>query len=78
MQIFRLNTEVYPEHANTWNSYAEALAAKGDTSGAILNYEKSMKINQRNDNARERIRQRTIKARLVYCFNVFKIFKILY
>ena len=55
LQIFKLNTEIYPEQANTWDSYAEALAAKGDTSAAILNYEKSLKLNPQNNNAREMI-----------------------
>jgi sugar lactone lactonase YvrE len=55
--VFRLNTEDYPQSANTWDSYAEALAAAGRTEEAIANYRKSLELNPGNTNAREMIRK---------------------
>lgn len=38
--IFRLNTELYPNSANPWDSLGEALEASGDKAGAIAAYKK--------------------------------------
>jgi CubicO group peptidase (beta-lactamase class C family) len=61
LEILKLNTEEHPRSSNVWDSYAEALAAKGDTAAAILNYRKSLDLNSENQNARrmiERLRGR--------------------
>ncbi|NQT96174.1 MAG: PD40 domain-containing protein [Candidatus Marinimicrobia bacterium] len=50
--IFKLNTQLFPESFNVFDSYAEILLARGDTSAAIINYEKSLDLNAQNDNAR--------------------------
>lgn len=55
--IFRLNTEDYPNSFNTWDSYAEGLAAAGRTEEAIANYRKSLELNPGNTNALEMIRK---------------------
>lgn len=54
---FKLNTEDYPGSFNTWDSYAESLAAAGRTEEAIANYRKSLEINPGNTNATEMIRK---------------------
>ncbi len=51
VQLFKLNTESFPASANTFDSYAEALLASGDTTGSIRNYEKSLELNPGNGNA---------------------------
>jgi len=51
VQLFKLNVESYPSSANTYDSYAEALLASGDTTGSIRNYEKSLELNPGNGNA---------------------------
>ena len=55
--IFRLNTEDYPRSANTWDSYAESLAAAGRIQEAIANYRKSLELNPANTNATSMIRK---------------------
>jgi CubicO group peptidase (beta-lactamase class C family) len=57
LEIFRLNTADHPRSSNVWDSYAEALAASGDTAAATENYRKSLGLNPRNDNARDMIRR---------------------
>jgi tetratricopeptide (TPR) repeat protein len=42
--VFRLNTELYPDSANTYDSLGEALEAKGDRAGAIAMYLESVEI----------------------------------
>lgn len=51
--IFRLNTELHPGSWNVWDSLGEALAAAGRTREAIKSYEKSLRLNPENDNARK-------------------------
>lgn len=55
LALFELNAESYPNSFNTWDSWAEALAAAGRTDEAIRYYEKSLELNPGNDNARERL-----------------------
>ena len=42
--IFRLNTELYPQSANTYESLAEATEASGDKADAIALYKKSLVV----------------------------------
>ena len=59
--IFRLNTVLHPDSWNVWDSLGEALAGAGKTREAIESYEKSLRLNPKNDNARkalEALRQR--------------------
>jgi sugar lactone lactonase YvrE len=57
LAVFELNTEDYPGSFNTWDSYAEALAAAGRTAEAIASYRKSLELNPGNTNAVEMIRK---------------------
>ncbi len=60
LAILQLNVDDHPRSSNVWDSYAEALAASGDTSAAIANYERSLRMNPENHNARimlERLRR---------------------
>jgi len=51
LRVFRLNTEIYPNSGNVFDSYGEALALKGDTAAAIENYRRSLELNPENANA---------------------------
>jgi tetratricopeptide (TPR) repeat protein len=42
--LFEMNIENYPQSGNTYDSYADALLAKKDTSAAIANYKKAYAI----------------------------------
>ncbi|UCC45506.1 MAG: hypothetical protein JSU65_06195 [Candidatus Zixiibacteriota bacterium] len=54
---FRLNVEAFPQSANTYDSYAEALMKSGDTENAIINYRKSLELNPNNTNAEEMLKE---------------------
>ncbi len=40
IEIFKLNQEEYPKSANVYDSYGDALLAKGDTVKALMNFKK--------------------------------------
>ena len=40
--ILQLNTQLYPDSANTWDSLGEATEAAGDTAGAVALYRKAL------------------------------------
>jgi CubicO group peptidase (beta-lactamase class C family) len=42
--IFRLNTELYPDSANGYDSLGEALEASGDKAGAVAMYKKCVEV----------------------------------
>ncbi len=51
LEVFKLNSESYPNSFNTWDSLAEAYMLLGDKKQAITNYEKSLELNPNNTNA---------------------------
>ncbi len=53
VQIFKLNVELYPESANVYDSYGEALAESGDKENAILSYRKSIELDPANENGKK-------------------------
>jgi len=55
--LFELNVEAYPKAFNTYDSLAEAYAAKGDREAAIKNYRKSFSLNPENTNAVENLKK---------------------
>jgi tetratricopeptide (TPR) repeat protein len=57
IEIFRFNVELYPDEANTYDSLGEAYMLGGFTKNAILNYEKSVKLNPQNAHAIEMLRR---------------------
>lgn len=60
IEIFRINTSLYPEAFNVWDSLGEAYMNKGESLLSIQNYEKSLELNPGNTGAREMIEK--IKA----------------
>jgi tetratricopeptide (TPR) repeat protein len=55
IKLLKMNVETYPESWNTYDSLAEAYAAKGDKEKAISSYEKSLDLNPKNTSAKEKI-----------------------
>ncbi len=51
ISVFELNTETFPLSANTWDSLAEAIMAKGDHETAIRYYRRSLELDSDNINA---------------------------
>jgi cytochrome c-type biogenesis protein CcmH/NrfG len=57
--VFELNTRLYPESWNVWDSHGEALAALGHRDSAIMVYQRALKLNPGNPSstaALERLR----------------------
>lgn len=57
VKVFRLNTELYPESWNVYDSYGEALAEAGEIDDAIMNYKKSIELNPENEGGKEMLKK---------------------
>ncbi|AXT19445.1 alpha/beta hydrolase [Flavobacteriaceae bacterium AU392] len=55
ISIFTLATQIYPNSSNLFDSLAEGHLHLGDTKNAIINFEKSLKLNSENQNAINRL-----------------------
>ena len=53
IEILKLNVEEYPASANVYDSLGEAYLKDGNKELSIKNYEKSLKLNPNNENAKE-------------------------
>lgn len=53
LKIFKLNTQLYPNAWNTYDSYGETLLKVGQKKEALENYKKSLKLNPENENAKK-------------------------
>jgi tetratricopeptide (TPR) repeat protein len=51
LKLFKLNTELYPDAFNTYDSYGECLILIGDKENGIKAYKKSLELNPENENA---------------------------
>lgn len=51
LEVFELNTRVFPEAFNTWDSLGEAHMVLGHDDEAIRSYERSLELNPNNTNA---------------------------
>ena len=59
--LFQMNIANYPKSGNTYDSYADLLAAKKDTVGAITSYQKALALNN-NAETRQKLDQMQGKA----------------
>lgn len=57
IEIFKLNVEAYPKSFNVFDSLGEAYMTAGDKELAIINYEKSLKLNPENKAAVEALKK---------------------
>jgi CubicO group peptidase (beta-lactamase class C family)/predicted negative regulator of RcsB-dependent stress response len=55
LEVFEINTELFPESFNAWDSFGEVLMMLGKDAKAIASYEKSLELNAENTNAEEMI-----------------------
>jgi CubicO group peptidase (beta-lactamase class C family) len=55
IEVFKLNTELFPNIANTFDSLAEAYTNKGNKELAIANYKKVLELRPQNENAKKMI-----------------------
>ena len=55
LEVFELNTRVFPEAFNTWDSLGEAHMTLGNDDEAIRFYQRSLELNPGNTNAEEMI-----------------------
>jgi len=54
---FKLNTVLYPNSFQVYDSYAEACVKAGDINLAISNYSKSLELNPQNNRTREKLKE---------------------
>jgi len=57
LAVFKLNTEVFPEAANAWDSLAETYMKSGDLKQAKAYYEKSLALDPQNHNAQAMLKK---------------------
>jgi CubicO group peptidase (beta-lactamase class C family) len=57
IRVFRINTILYPNSFNVWDSLGEGFAKKGEISKAIKNYEKSVELNPGNTGGIEMLKK---------------------
>ncbi len=53
LQVFKLNTDDFPDSWNAWDSYAEAWMNKGNNEEAVKYYKRSLELNPQNDNGKK-------------------------
>ena len=51
IEVLRINTEVFPDSWNVWDSLGEAYMVNGAKELAIESYERSLELNPGNQNA---------------------------
>lgn len=59
LEIFKINTHLYPKSSNVFNSLGEAYFLKKDTVNAVLNFKKSLAINPENRNSKRFLKRLT-------------------
>jgi len=59
LEIFKLNTELYPDVANCWDSYGEALLENGQTELSLEAYKKALSIDPYIGSAKQKIKEIT-------------------
>jgi pimeloyl-ACP methyl ester carboxylesterase len=57
IKLFSLNAKIFPQSANVFDSLGEAYMAAGDKKQAIKNYERSMALDPKNENAKNRLKK---------------------
>jgi tetratricopeptide (TPR) repeat protein len=57
IRVFMLNAQQFPKSANAWDSLADAYMKAGDMKTAKRYYERSLKLDPKNDGARENLKK---------------------
>jgi tetratricopeptide (TPR) repeat protein len=53
LETFRINTELFPQSYNTFDSYGEALLKNNQREKALIMYQKSVELNPGNENGKK-------------------------
>lgn len=53
IEVFKLNTRLFPDEPNVWDSMGEAYMNKGENEKAIENYKKVLELDPNNPNAKK-------------------------
>ncbi|AOW19902.1 tetratricopeptide repeat protein [Urechidicola croceus] len=61
INIFKVNTKLYPNSSNVYDSLGDALLQKGDTIEALKNFKKSLELDSGNKKAKRLIEKMTTK-----------------
>jgi tetratricopeptide (TPR) repeat protein len=65
MSILRLNTQLYPDSANTWDSLGEATEAAGDTAVAVALYRKALEMIARGASSGAAVGNESVRSHAV-------------
>jgi Tfp pilus assembly protein PilF len=57
IDVFKMNVKLYPESSNVYDSLGEAFMKDGNKELSIKNYEKSLELDPKNDNAKKMIEE---------------------
>ncbi|MGE5943392.1 MAG: serine hydrolase [Flavobacteriales bacterium] len=57
LEVFKINTFLFPDSFNTYDSYAEALRATGKEQEAIIMYQKSISLNPNNEEGKKNLEE---------------------
>jgi CubicO group peptidase (beta-lactamase class C family) len=57
VELFKLNTEMFPDIANCWDSYGEVLGKQGKKNEAIIAYQKALSIRPNLESAKNAIKE---------------------
>jgi CubicO group peptidase (beta-lactamase class C family) len=57
LDIFRINTILYPGSFNVYDSYGDAQKANGDSKGAVDSYRKALKLNPGSDASAKKLKE---------------------
>ena len=53
LEVFKTNTQLFPQSWNAWDSYGEVLRKQGHTQESITAYERSLFLNGGNEGAKK-------------------------
>lgn len=56
LEVFKINTLLYPKSGNTYDSYAQALAQSGKKEAAIIMYQKSIALSPNNHDGKRALK----------------------
>jgi CubicO group peptidase (beta-lactamase class C family) len=57
LEVFKMNTLLFPESANAYDSYAEALMTLGLNEEAVITYKKAIQLNPKNESAKANLKK---------------------
>jgi tetratricopeptide (TPR) repeat protein len=57
LEVFKMNTELYPGSANAYDSLAEIYLIQGNKEMAQKYYTKSLELNPKNENAEKKLKE---------------------